>query len=123
MIQSKMSKHKSWILIGVILLAAIFIWKERQELSLSDVIWVCQGKDCTVTFNIKNKTNNYLPINISMRARIQKFAHDSDALVTRIVGEKILEDELYPNESKQYKELLRVSSKKVSIMNVNAWSH
>lgn len=101
---------------------AIYIWTDQKDLDIFNVNWECKNQECKIAFVIENKTYNSLPIKISMRAHRLEYIHGSDAEVSRLVGERIIEDELKPNEIKQYEELLRTTTKKVHLLKVNAWS-
>ena len=98
------------------------ILKDRKDLTLSNIKWNCTDIDCIVSFTIENRLSDSLLINISLRAYKEEYVGGSDALATKIVGERIIKDELHSYEIKQYKESLRTASKKVSLLNVNAWS-
>ena len=122
MMQNMMKKNIRWILlIIVIVLCGYFLWKNNQDFIVSNIEWKCTNRNCMVKFNLENKTRDYLPIKISLRAQKHVQVGNAGAILTNIVGEKKIEYDLKPNEKSDFEELLKVSSGKVDILMVKAW--
>ena len=117
-----MKLNRNWIYLILILCIGIyFIAKDRQDILVSDKVWDCEDFECRVKFTIKNKTSNQFLCSISLRAHRQHIDRNSDAILNKVVGEKIIEQELYPNEEKDIIETLKIKSKKAHIINVKVW--
>ncbi|BCS95454.1 hypothetical protein DSLASN_10860 [Desulfoluna limicola] len=91
------------------------------DVVVSSTKWVCSNKKCIVNFTVENTTTDYLTIKISLRAYKQESVSGSDAIVNKIIGERIIETTINPRITQEFQESLNVTSKRVYLVSVNAW--
>ncbi len=112
-----------FVLIVILLMFAFYFFKEK-EVVISNIKWNCSESSCDVSFEIENKTSNYLSLNVSIRAsKTKEIGMGYGAIGSEIVGEKIISSNMSPAQILVINESLKLAHRsKVELIVVNSWN-
>jgi len=107
--------------IVILSLIGFSLISQNKVISVSEIGWNCEHKICNVSFRLQNRIDDYLKINISIKAYRYEYVSGSDAMLSKLVGEEIFEYKMYPNEAITINKDLKVVTKfRPVIVTVNA---
>jgi hypothetical protein len=102
-----MKKKKKYLIIVIIaIFATLYYFNSSEDVVYTDLAWKVRDEIYTVSFNVNNKTKNYVSCQASIRA-YREFNRRQQKRSNRICGEKIIKIKLRPEESMKFSEVIR----------------
>lgn len=119
--KNKVPRIISIPLVIAVSMLALYLY-QRKDVEILSIRHDCKNKPCKVGFVIENKTNNFISCSVSIRAlRSSPGSKSSAVSAPGFAGEKIMDIDLFPKETKEIEEVLTLRGS-ISRIQVNAFN-